>query len=238
MFTLPRGPWTEQQTHTGCEISEQTFVFSDNWTNSITPKRCDLILVKGGQVDCNENDLFPLETNTGQHSDSSRKTHLQMYLGWISFHFMNDKSLRISLSLSEQTHTLSNYNFARCLAVLFCILSSDVFNINSFPVFKEPVRIYYLRKTGIPSKLNCFLNRPHDKQQLASKFQLRKGLLPNTDINSFKISRALTSTTLSALFPLCCFHFSLNYHTCQWSHSRRCMASGYISSQRGNSFIQ
>lgn len=45
------------------------------------PERCDLSFVKGRKIDCNENYLFPLKSNSGQHAENSCKTQLQMYCG-------------------------------------------------------------------------------------------------------------------------------------------------------------
>lgn len=57
-------------------------------------------------MDCNENDLISLETNTGQHADSSSKTQLQMYFGY-SFKFYEWWQYALYFSLHKNMHTNS-----------------------------------------------------------------------------------------------------------------------------------
>lgn len=85
---------------------------------------------------------------------------------------MNGGSIACIFSVSTNTDIT-----ILCVAYLSClyiILRHFLINkLISAP--QRPVRIYYLCKTGIPWTLNCFLNRAHDKQQLAPKFLLKTG---------------------------------------------------------------
>lgn len=187
MLSLPKGPWIEQQTQRLWNFRAD-FCLCWQLNTFHHPMRPEL----SSDRNWDENDLVPLETNTGHADSDSKQLQIQFLVLWMAAAWL------VFLSVPTQTWTIT---FCVLPGRLISILSSDIFSIYKLiSTLQRPVTVYYLCKTGIPWKLNCFLNRPHDKQQLAPKFQLRKELLPNTDINSFKISHASTYSTLSALF--------------------------------------
>ena len=167
MFTLPRGPWIEQRTHRLWNFRTDFCLF---WQLNTFhhPEQYTQALSKGSKMNCNENNLLPLETDAGQCADSASKIRSQMYY----FFFMNGGIKFVS----QHQHRHRYYNF-----VCFACLSSLCIILRYFLIYKlistlqRPVRIYYLYKTGIPWTPNRFLNRAHDKQQLAPKFLFKTG---------------------------------------------------------------
>lgn len=83
------------------------------------PSQCDLSCVEGSKMDCNENYIFPLETNTRQHADNS--VVLWMVAASLIF-----------LSQHKHRHTLFLIT-ALCVNCLF--LSVHIY-IYSFSLFK------------------------------------------------------------------------------------------------------